>query len=152
MAWDEWEQLKADAAHRQSTRMQLNSIPVEPGGGGPSSYGDLKASNTDLIAVGNAARELHKKFDEASDKARLASMSVVDSMKTSDGFELGAAIDHVAVHWVDQVQSLLDASAHIANHLHVTQSIHAKDEVYIEGVISSISTLDKGFDERTTGK
>ncbi|WP_338697045.1 hypothetical protein V2W30_15495 [Streptomyces sp. Q6] len=152
MAWDEWEQLKAEAADRQPTKMQLNSIPVEPGGGGPSTYGDLKVDNKDLIAVGKAAHDLHKDFDEASDKARLASMSVVDSMKKGDGFELGEAIDHVAVHWVDQVQSLLDATAHIANHLHVTQSVHAKDEVYIEGVISSISTLDKGFDERTTGK
>ncbi|MFI7006764.1 hypothetical protein [Streptomyces sp. NPDC050145] len=152
MAWDEWERLKKEAAERHSTQMQLNSVPVDPGGSGPSTYGDLKVDDKDLIAVGKAAHDLHKDFGDVSDKARLASMSVVDSMKKSDGFELGAAIDHVATHWIDQVQSLLDATAHISNHLHVTQSTHAKDEVYIEGVISSISTLDKGFDERTSGK
>ncbi|WP_225831628.1 hypothetical protein [Streptomyces sp. NK08204] len=152
MAWDEWEQLKAEAASRQSARMQLNSIPAEPGGGGTGAYGDLKVHDKDLAAVGNAARELHKDFGDVSDRARLSSMSVVDSMKKSDGFQLGEAMDHVAVHWVDQAQSLLDATAHIANHLHVTQSIHAKDEVYIAGTISSIATLDQGFDERTTGK
>ncbi|WP_156726823.1 amino acid ABC transporter permease [Streptomyces apocyni] len=34
MAWDEWEQLKAQAAERQATQMQLNQRPADPGGGG----------------------------------------------------------------------------------------------------------------------
>ncbi|MFD4771710.1 hypothetical protein [Streptomyces niveus] len=34
MAWDEWEGLKADAAARSSTQMQLNQYPADPGGGG----------------------------------------------------------------------------------------------------------------------
>ncbi|MFF5535023.1 hypothetical protein ACFY71_21485 [Streptomyces cinerochromogenes] len=32
MAWDEWERLKADAAARGSTGMQLNHVPSDPGG------------------------------------------------------------------------------------------------------------------------
>lgn len=31
MAWEEWEQLKSEAAARHSAKMQLNSVPVEPG-------------------------------------------------------------------------------------------------------------------------
>ncbi|MGW7253943.1 hypothetical protein [Streptomyces sp. NPDC054834] len=34
MAWSEWEQVKAAAAERQSSQMQLNSVPLDPGGSG----------------------------------------------------------------------------------------------------------------------
>ncbi|MFF2526874.1 hypothetical protein [Streptomyces liangshanensis] len=33
MAWDEWEQLKTAAAERHTTRMRLNQVPLDPGGG-----------------------------------------------------------------------------------------------------------------------
>ncbi|MEU3978734.1 hypothetical protein AB0F77_01270 [Streptomyces sp. NPDC026672] len=32
MAWDEWEQLKALAAERHATKMQLNQLPADAGG------------------------------------------------------------------------------------------------------------------------
>ncbi|MEU5364615.1 hypothetical protein ABZ354_14175 [Streptomyces sp. NPDC005925] len=32
MAWEEWEQLKAAAAERHSTQMQLNQLPADQGG------------------------------------------------------------------------------------------------------------------------
>lgn len=42
MPWDEWEQLKADAATRSgSTRMRLNHVP-DAGGGGDSLKSDRK--------------------------------------------------------------------------------------------------------------
>lgn len=43
MAWDEWEQLKAEAGER-STQMQLNRLPEEQPGGGGEKGGDLKVS------------------------------------------------------------------------------------------------------------
>lgn len=71
MAWDEWEQLKADAAHRQSTGMQLNQL--DPGGGGsaalPGQTGDLKVTNGDLVKIGSQA---HGLYDELRGKARVA--------------------------------------------------------------------------------
>jgi hypothetical protein len=150
MAWEEWERLKADAVARNSARMELNGLPPEPGGGGGDPQGDLTVNHKDLAAVGDAAYHLHQDFDRFSDRARISSMKVVDSMKNSDGFALGEALDHVATHWVDQVQTLLDATAHISNHLDYTKGAHAKDEVYIAGTISSIADLDKGFDSRST--
>ncbi|XUL91505.1 hypothetical protein ACQ86D_36925 [Streptomyces galilaeus] len=147
MGWDEWEQLKGDALARQqsSTHMQLNSIPADPGGGNPQ--GDLRVSQSDLAAVGDAAYELHQAFQHDSDLARMSSIKAGDGLK-SEGYEIGSALDHVAEHWVDQVQSLLDATAHISNHLDYTKGAHAGDEAYIAGTLSSIATLDKGFDER----
>ncbi|WP_328721431.1 hypothetical protein OHT52_19260 [Streptomyces sp. NBC_00247] len=144
MAWDEWEQLKAQAAEQHTARMQLNHIPPEPSA---NTQGDLKVNQQDLAAVGDAAFQLHQDFSRFSDHARAASQKAAAGLK-SEGYALGGALDHVASRWVDQVQSLLDATAHISNHLDYTKGAHAGDEVYIAGTLSSISTLDDGFDER----
>ncbi|MGV9556487.1 hypothetical protein [Streptomyces sp. NPDC003401] len=34
MAWEEWEQLKSAAAEQHGTQMQLNHVPLDPGGSG----------------------------------------------------------------------------------------------------------------------
>ncbi|GAA2291212.1 hypothetical protein GCM10010234_35400 [Streptomyces hawaiiensis] len=149
MAWDEWEQLKGEALRRQqgSTHMQLNQLAPEPSGGGGNQQGDLRVNQKDLASVGDAAYKLHQDFERFSDHARISSMKAAGGLK-AEGFEIGSALDHVAERWVDQVQTLLDATAHISNHLDYTKGAHAGDEVYIAGTISSIATLDKGFDER----
>ncbi|MFI6934429.1 hypothetical protein [Streptomyces sp. NPDC050287] len=147
MAWDEWEQLKGEALERQqsSAHMQLNQLPTDQGGG---QQGDLRVNQSDLAAVGNAAYELHRDFERYSDHARVASQKAAEGMKKQGFKTLGGALDHVAERWIDQVRSLLDATAHISNHLDYTKGAHAGDEVYIAGTISSISTLDEGFDHR----
>lgn len=150
MAWDEWEQLKAQAAERHSTKMELNQLPADPGGsgGGDSPQGDLRVNQKDLAAVGDAAYQLHQSFTHFSTYARAASLTAAGGLK-KQGFALGAALDHVAERWADQTRSLLDATAHISNHLDYTKGAHAGDEVYIASSISSISTLDDGFDHRS---
>ncbi|MFI1365325.1 hypothetical protein [Streptomyces griseochromogenes] len=105
---------------------------------------------TDLSAIGSAAHELFEDFGRYSDHARIASMKAAGGLQ-SQGFALGSALDHVAEHWIDQVQTLLDACAHISNHLRYTKNQHAADESYIAGTLSSISQLDQGFDERKDG-
>ncbi|CAM5638192.1 hypothetical protein SAURM35S_09757 [Streptomyces aurantiogriseus] len=55
MAWDEWEQLKAEAAAGGAPHMQLNQL--DPGSGpvrpapDPGQYGELKASQSDLAKI-----------------------------------------------------------------------------------------------------
>ncbi|MER7350824.1 hypothetical protein ABT390_36060 [Streptomyces aurantiacus] len=150
MAWEEWEHLKAQAADRQSTRMQLNQ--VEPGMGGgpgttPSAYGELKVSQAELAKIGEHASGL---FDRLSDKARV---SIPSSRKaagdlTQQGFALGSGLQHVAKRWEEQLNSLRDACAHISNHMRVTKKLHQDDEDYIRRQLSRIDVLDAGFDER----
>ncbi|MEU2405125.1 hypothetical protein ACFUJX_00420 [Streptomyces rubiginosohelvolus] len=147
MAWDEWERLKAEAADHRPARMQLNQVPPEPSGGGGSQQGDLAVNQTDLAAIGDAAFELHQGFGRVSEHARAASQKAAGGLKTQ-GFALGGALDHVASRWIDQSRSLLDATAHISNHLDFTKGAHAGDEVHIAGTVSSIATLDAGFNER----
>ncbi|WCN03591.1 hypothetical protein [Streptomyces sp. M92] len=145
MAWDEWEQLKAAAAERHSTRMQLNQYPGDRGGEG--TQGDLEVGHKDLEAVGKAAHELFDDFTRYSDHARAASEVAASGLK-SEGFDLGAALAHVAERWGEQAKTLLDACAHISNHLRFTKNQHDADESYIAGVVSSITALDAGFDDR----
>lgn len=146
MAWDEWEQLKSEAAERNSAHTQLNQVPPEAGGG-PPPKGDLAVNQKDLAAIGNAAYRMYGDLEKAGDHARASTQQAARTLKT-ETFALGGALDHVAARWIDQVRSLMDACAHISNHLDYTKGTHAGDEVYIGTVVSNIDTLDKGFDER----
>ncbi|GGS78903.1 hypothetical protein [Streptomyces cinerochromogenes] len=146
MAWDEWEQLKTGAKERGSTRMQLNHL-ADPIDTGSSTYGDLKVSNSDLVAIG---KEAHSLYDQLWNKARVAqstSESAAGDL-AKQGFTLGKGLKHVAQRWDDQLRSLLDACAQISNHMHVTKKIHSGDDGYIGRQMSSIDALDAGFDDR----
>jgi hypothetical protein len=151
MAWDEWEQLKSQAAERRSAQMQLNQLDPGDGSpgvaGGPSRYGDLKVPNASLTKISKSA---HGLYNELWDKARVAapaSDSAAGDL-SKQGFALGAGLRHVAIRWEQQLKSLMDACAQITNHLQVSKSIHAGDDHYISRQMSSIDFLDAGFDER----
>ena len=150
MAWDEWEQLKSQATERQSTHMQLNQL--EPGGGGggtanPSHYGDLKVSQSDLAKIGDHALTLYNNLWSKGRTAVPSSDKAAGDL-SKQGFALGAGLQHVSTRWDEQLSSLRDACAHIANHMQVTKKLHAGDEHYIQRQMSSIDVLDAGFDER----
>jgi hypothetical protein len=150
MAWDEWEQLKSQAADRQSTQMQLNQLDPGDGGGHtstPTEYGDLVASQGDLSNIGKKAFDL---YNDLWDKGRRAVPSSERAAGTlsKDGFALGGGLQHVATRWDEQLSSLRDACAHISNHMRVTKNLHASDDDYIRRQMSSIDMLDAGFDER----
>ncbi|MEU0395695.1 hypothetical protein ABZ208_23500 [Streptomyces sp. NPDC006208] len=146
MTWDEWEQLKTEAAEKQLTAMQLNRIPDE--GGTPPPGGDLKASQQDLAAVGDAAFRLFDNLGKYGRDAWSISQTAAKDLGTQ-GFALGGALDHVQERWEKQLKTLLDACAHISNHMDFTKGAHAGDEYHIYGVVSGIATLDDGFTERT---
>ncbi|MFJ2111011.1 MULTISPECIES: hypothetical protein [unclassified Streptomyces] len=148
MAWDEWEQLKARAADRQSTQMRLNQLPAEGGGGGGGGQGDLKASQTDLAAVGSSAFKLFEGLGQYGRDAWSSSQTAAKDL-TTQKFELGGGLHHVQEQWEKQLRSLLDACAHISNHMDFTKKVHRGDERSFVETVSSISQLDEGFTERT---
>ena len=152
MAWDEWEQLKSQATERQSTHMQLNQLDPGGGGGGggtanPSQYGDLKVSQSDLAKIGDHALTLYNNLWSKGRTAVPSSDKAAGDL-SKQGFALGAGLQHVSTRWDEQLSSLRDACAHIANHMQVTKKLHAGDEHYIQRQMSSIDVLDAGFDER----
>ncbi|MHC3394607.1 hypothetical protein ACLQ2E_34900 [Streptomyces lavendulocolor] len=144
MAWDEWERLKASAAERESSRMQLNGLPPEdrPNAGNPQ--GDLQVHQKDLAAIGDHAFKLYNRLWK---DARVTSTDSAGTDLASQGFALGQALQHVSTRWDKQLGSVMDACALISNHMDFTKNAHAGDEIFIERHVSSIHTLDAGFDE-----
>jgi hypothetical protein len=154
MAWDEWERLKAQAAERQSASMRIDHVaPVGVGGGTGS--GDLVAHQDDLGAVGHEAYIL---FDKLSKEANVAvtgksgsgSTSQAAAALKSHAFATGGALEKTAEMWTSQVKSVLQACAHISNHLDYTKNAHAGDEYHI---VTSLSALDlnRAFGEGKQG-
>ncbi|MFE1952956.1 MULTISPECIES: hypothetical protein [Streptomyces] len=145
MAWDEWEQLKADAAGRQTTGMRLNRADGEPPM--PSQTGDLQVKNGDLAKIGSHA---HTLYNQLWDKARVAvpTSDTAAGDLSGQGFALGGGLKHVSDRWDEQLKSLMDACAQISNHMQTTKKVHAGDDHYIWRQMSSIASLDAGFDER----
>jgi hypothetical protein len=126
--------------------MQLNQLP--PGGGSGGTQGDLQVSQKDLAAIGDRAFKLWDRLGKDGKHADTSTEKAAGDLKQG-GFQLGAALSTTHAEWDKQLKSLLDACAHISNHLDYTQKAHQGDEHYIGGQLSSIETLDKGFDEGT---
>ncbi|MFB7918628.1 hypothetical protein [Streptomyces sp. NPDC056061] len=60
MAWDEWEQIKADVTHRQAVTMQLNHVPADPGASTGTVTGGLKSSKKAWLTAGEGIGSLCK--------------------------------------------------------------------------------------------
>ncbi|MFC9298761.1 hypothetical protein ACFTWH_22755 [Streptomyces sp. NPDC057011] len=58
MAWDEWEQIKADVSGGQSVEMRLNHVPVEPGAGPSALTGGLVSSKKAWATAGEGVGSL----------------------------------------------------------------------------------------------
>ncbi|MEV6261659.1 hypothetical protein AB0M42_13010 [Streptomyces sp. NPDC051784] len=148
MAWAEWEQLKADAADRDSTQMRLNAAGA---GGGNGKKADLAVNQGDLSGVRNEASGLKNRLWREARVAVPPSESAGGNL-SAQGFELGGALKHVAERWDTQLKSLLDACGHIANHVDFTKFLHSDDDQYVRSRVSSIAALDQAFDDDNAPK
>jgi hypothetical protein len=155
MAWDEWEQLKSDAAQRGSTQMQLNQLPADQGG---DAGDDLVVNQDDLGAVGHEAFVLYEDLRREADivgaspnKDGAGSTAQAAASLKSHNFAMGGALDTTVEIWTSQVKSVLQACAHISNHLDFTKKLHASDDAKIAAVVSrdgeavTVSELSKYF-------
>ncbi|MBD9730041.1 hypothetical protein [Streptomyces caniscabiei] len=147
MAWEEWEQLKADAEHRQSTGMQLNQAPAE-GGGGKT---DLVVHDDELGKLGNMAYDLRERFRVDADHARPSTFAASIDL-FNDGLDTGSALTELHDAWNTQQQTLKEACAHISNHLDFSRAQHAKDDVHIQtgmrnaaGDLMTVSRINEYF-------
>ncbi|MFS4094063.1 hypothetical protein [Streptomyces sp. AF1A] len=156
MGWDEWEQLKAEAAGHRTTHMRLNHLPAEDGGSGT---GDLVVHQDDLGAVGHEANIL---YDDVKSQADIAgagagkdgagsTMQAAATLK-SHGFQTGGALETTVEMWTSQVKAVLQACAHISDHLDYTKKRHAEDDARIgavlrgrDGSVVSVSQLNEYF-------
>ena len=131
MAWEEWEQLKAEAAQKQSAKMELNHLQdTNAEGGSASDDGDLVVHDDELGKLGNMAYDLHGCLQKDGDYARISTFDASVEL-SNDGLDAGKALTEVHDAWNTQVRTLLEACAQISNHLDFTRAQHSKDEVHI---------------------
>ncbi|MEU3299555.1 hypothetical protein ABZ729_06955 [Streptomyces sp. NPDC006678] len=137
MPWDEWEQLKAEAADKDTARMRLNQLPADPGSssGGGGGRSDLVVRQDDLGAVGHDAFDLHSRLGKQADIAGAgmnkagagSTMQAAASLK-SRSFATGSVMESIVELWTTRTKTLLQACAHISNHLDFTKKMHSQDD------------------------
>ncbi|MEV5853293.1 hypothetical protein [Streptomyces anulatus] len=121
---EEWGALKAAAA------MRLNQVGGS-GGSGPKGSADYVVNDDELGGIGSAAFKLFNGLEPTGKHAKAASETAGTGLK-SDGFDTGAAFTEVIETWDKQVKTLLQACAHISNHLDYTKASRKKDDEWIE--------------------
>jgi hypothetical protein len=156
MAWDEWEQLKGRAAENKRAHLQLNSAADSVGGGGGA---DLVVHQDDLGAVGHEAFQLHARLHDqvdiagagADDHGAGTTMQAAAALK-SHHFAMGSGLETTVSVWTSQVKAVLQALAHISNHLDYSKKLHARDDEKIaaemrsrDGSAVSVSALSSYF-------
>ncbi|MER6027922.1 hypothetical protein [Streptomyces sp. NPDC001851] len=103
MAWDEWEQLKADALARRQNWMQLDSA-AEAGGGGAAGASDLK---TNKAGNDTAVKALQGELPQGTDKAgSYADGSTATAVREFSGWQTGAGLKDAHDEWELQVKNL----------------------------------------------
>ncbi|MER6103400.1 hypothetical protein ABT115_14010 [Streptomyces sp. NPDC001832] len=134
MAWEEWERAKAAVQERHEARMRLNQ--AAPGSGGGD--GDLVVHQDDLGAVGHEAFILHgelkKRADIAgagADKSGAGSTMQAAAALRSHNLGLGTELASTVEVWSSQVKHVLQACAHISNHLDYSKKLHAQEDARI---------------------
>jgi hypothetical protein len=118
----------AQTADLPGVHMRLNRVPDEPSGAGGNA--DLSVNQDKLGAIGGAANDLYTRLKTDGDTAR-ASTAEAASGLTVSGFRTGSAVQTVHDTWNSQLKTLLDACAHISNHLDYSVAQHAKDDAEI---------------------
>ena len=156
MTWEEWEKAKGRVAERGVAHMQLNHQPDRGGGTGAE---DLVVHQDDLGRVGHEAFLLHARLHDQADIAGAGAdksgagttMQAASDLK-SHHFEMGSALETTVSVWTSQVKTVLQALAHISNHLDYSKRLHAHDDARIgaemrnrDGSAVSVSVLDEYF-------
>lgn len=97
----------------------------------------------DLGAVGHAANGLFSGLEPAGKHASAASESAGSSLK-GDGFDTGAALSEVNKTWETQVKTLLQACAHISNHLDYTKKSNKANDAWIGAQLRIVGPVAPG--------
>lgn len=117
MAWDEWEQLKAEAAERRSAQMQLNQYPADAGGGGSGDEGgrgdELRVDHDSLDGSSNFLIELAGLLYEGRPDGDLCTMARVPRTHP----DVAAKVDRFARFADDQYQDVTSLLAALSTRL-----------------------------------
>ncbi|MFE3717819.1 hypothetical protein [Streptomyces cyaneofuscatus] len=136
---DEWGELK-DAAE-----MRLNQVGGSGGSGPGERSADYVVSDDDLGDIGHAAFSLFNSLESVGKHAKAASETAGKNLK-GDGFDTGAAFTEVIGTWEKQVKTLLQACAHISNHLDYSKESRKADDKQVGAQLRNIGPVAPGAD------
>ncbi|MFJ9579343.1 hypothetical protein ACIRQF_23555 [Streptomyces sp. NPDC101191] len=109
MAWDEWQQIKADGAARQSASMRLNQLAPAAGGGGAGKP-DMASSPAAKKAAAKAIDDdLEPGVTRDGKHAAETTNATVKAFGAKDGhgWDTSGALKRAHEAWEKQVQMLL---------------------------------------------
>ncbi|MEV4230379.1 hypothetical protein AB0J81_25445 [Streptomyces bobili] len=116
MAWDEWEQLKAEAAEKHATQLRLNQYPADGGGGGGGQGGEddvLHVNHASLKGNSNDLIELAGLLHEGRPDGDLCTMARVPRSHA----DVAAKVDRFARFADDQYQDVTSLLAALSTRL-----------------------------------
>lgn len=121
--------------------MRLNQVPGGPGGNGQA---DLVVNQDDLGAVGHEAFVLHSQLQKEADIAGAGAEGAGSTMQAAaalkgSNFALGSELETTVSVWTSQVKSVLQACAHISNHLDYSKKTHAQNDA---AIVASLRNRD----------
>ncbi|MFJ5034490.1 hypothetical protein ACIQB5_42050 [Streptomyces sp. NPDC088560] len=132
MAWDEWEQLKADALARRQNGMQLDSA-AGVGGSGAVGAPDLKTNKAGNDA---AVKALQDEIPRDTDKAGShADESTATAVREFSGWQTGSGLKDAHAEWELQVKNL--------------KGRLGQDKEALEGSHQHLQYVDYGVGSRT---
>lgn len=145
MAWEEWEQLKAETAGRNSEQMQLNQLPAPPGGsgsdsGGSGGSGGLRSDKAAWTKAGQGVGSLRENITTALVK--------LEDGQTGLGMDSGcltaAAQRDVYDSWKRYVKDVSGRCGALAGVLEKTGNDQLKTDQAIQ---AEIDKLKSGYED-----
>ncbi|MFE7040431.1 hypothetical protein [Streptomyces atratus] len=136
---DEW------GAEKAAVAMRLNQADSTGGSTPAKGSADYVVVDDELGDIGHAAYGLFNGLESGGKHANAASETAGTSLK-GDGFDSGAALAEVNRTWETQVKTLLQACAHISNHLDYTKTSSKADDDWIQAQMRIVGPVAPGAD------
>ncbi|MFF1418234.1 hypothetical protein [Streptomyces sp. NPDC058280] len=142
MAWQEWEQIKAELTTRQGAQMRLNQLAPAGGGGATP---DLASSPAEKQAAAKAINDdLEPGVERDGKHATETVNAVVKEFGARDGYgwDTSAALKKAHETWEGQVNALLGRLATEKNLLSATAAGFQNNELDIAAQMARQSRID----------
>lgn len=145
MSFDqEWVQAQSEA-RGAAVAMRLNKADGTGGSSPKPGSADYVVEDDELGDIGHAAHGLFSGLESGGKHASAASETAGTSLK-GNGFTSGTALTEVNETWETQVKTLLQACAHISNHLDHTKKSSKADDDWIGAQLRIIGPVIPGND------
>ncbi|MBT2526862.1 amino acid ABC transporter permease [Streptomyces sp. ISL-99] len=134
MAWDEWEQLKAEAAQRQSANMQLNQLPSS-GGGGSGGADRLKHTDKPWTDAAGIAGALRTSTATAKNELHDAHAGIESG---TEGLDSVGALKGVLRSWEERLEAVRDECNYLESALRGVVKAQGASDARVKSSIDSV--------------